>query len=1015
MNIIRMLAILLIAVSGLTSLLAQAPPAKPKLKDELRMPWKRGNDDFLRLWLVTGPIPGRLTDDQFGSSGGEALLKPADGQEYTLVDGAKGKWHFHKAWGDDIGIDAPAGNVEQAVSFAFTRILRASAGKVLLSFGSANGIRVWVNGSLVIIRDGLRSTTPDEDQVEVEMLAGENALLVKTGAPGQFFSRVLEHGSVLPRKAEIGPSLVKLTSDGFTVKTDVRAGSSTADLVKVVVIRSGGAVLFDTVASRGSELAIDAHQWGSGPYEIRCTTRKPSGLLYATHLPWYKGDFHAKALELENAAAAADASKPEGFTLKMLAAMVEDRLGGRITAVQGNPWQKVHSPLMEYEEMMLERKGLTGRIRPYGFVRLAYRDEVDGSPQFCRAYLPGDYDPARKWPVVIQIHGYNPANPVYVRWWAADERHSHIDGEFSNHQGVIYLEPHGRGNTRYLGLGDTDILNVIAEAKKLFNVDEDRIYLTGDSMGGWGTWHISTRHPDLFAAIAPVFGGVDYHAQMSEEQLARLSPLERFLNEKQSSWALADGLLNTPIFVHHGDEDQAVNVDYSRWGVRLLQRWGYDVRYHEYPGRVHEALESQNGNLNIEWFLQHKRDANPKHIRIRSAELRNASAYWAKVIQCASPLAFMALDAEVVEANVIRLDTDNILDIELTPSTVLVDHKKPVRVVWNGVPRQMIVQNGKLHLSAPGYAPSALQKTPGLPGSLGDFTVTPFAVVIGTVSKDPRMAELCRSRASDFVSFWQEWQKVKPRVFEDTAISAEDMAKYSLMLVGGPEANSLTARLMEKVPLKISADRIAVDGKEFPVKDAAVQMLYPNPFNNERYILIVAGTSIDGMYFSEVSPAKAYDWGYQGLYDFDFIIRDGVIPARKQQASQLQTRVVSGMFDRNWHYNDSLIQLGDPSIRVKGRLRHRPDENLQIGAKLLDSYVGRYQIAGGPLLEVYKTGSRLWVKGQGMGNEMMLPASDTSFEIPKYDILIEFVRDRSGKVTDLFGYRDEEYEAKRVR
>ena len=73
----------------------------------------------------------------------------------------------------------------------------------------------------------------------------------------------------------------------------------------------------------------------------------------------------------------------------MLAEMVEDRLGCKLSEVKGNPWRKVHSPLMEYDEIMLERKGLVGRIRPYGFVRMAYRDEVDGSPQFCRAVLTG--------------------------------------------------------------------------------------------------------------------------------------------------------------------------------------------------------------------------------------------------------------------------------------------------------------------------------------------------------------------------------------------------------------------------------------------------------------------------------------------------------------------------------------------------------------------------------------------------------------------------------------------------
>ena len=568
------------------------------------------------------------------------------------------------------------------------------------------------------------------------------------------------------------------------------------------------------------------------------------------------------------------------------------------------------------------------------------------------------------------------------------------------------MEPHGRGNTQYLGMGDNDIQRIIAEAKRLFNVDEDRIYLTGDSMGGWGTWNVATSHPDLFAAIAPVFGGTDYHAYMSEEDLAKLPPIDRFFNEKQSSWSMADGLLNVPIFVHHGDADQSVNVEYSRWGVRLLQRWGYDVRYHEYPGRSHEALESQNGNMNIEWFLMHRRNPDPRHVRLRSAELRNASAYWVHVRQSASPLAFMVVDAEFVDGNVLRLDTENILDIELTPSTALVDTAKPVKVIWNGGTRETHFQDGKIHLTAAGYEPATMHKNGRLPGSIADFAVTPFAVVVGTVSKDPEMVALCRAKASAFAGNWHEWQKQQPRVFADTAIGEAEIAKYSLLLVGGAEANKVTARLAAGIPLRISADRIAIDGKDFPVKDAALQMIYPHPLNADRYVWIAAGTSANGMYFNELNPQRLYDW--------DYVITDGLIPAYNQRASMLQSRIVSGMFDSNWRFNDTLAQRGDTLIRAKGRLRHRPDENLSVSPKALDSYVGRYQITKGPLVEILRDGKRLKAKVQGADGEAMVPESEINFSIPKYDLWLSFVRGRSGKVTGFTGYQDGDFEGKKL-
>ena len=471
---------------------------------------------------------------------------------------------------------------------------------------------------------------------------------------------------------------------------------------------------------------------------------------------------------------------------------------------------------------------------------------------------------------------------------------------------------------------------------------------------------------------------------------------------------MADGLLNIPIFVRHGDVDQSVNVDYSRWGVRLLQRWGYDARYRELPGRGHEALENQNSNLSIEWFLQHRRNSNPRHVRLRSAELRNASAYWVHVLQSASPLAFMVVDAEIVDQNVIRLDAENILDIELSPSAALVDQTKPVKVVWNGSAQEVRFQKGKLHLTAASYKPAPLHKNERLPGSINDFTVTPFALVIGTSSTDTEMVSLCRQKAAAFIKSWQEWQKHSPRVFIDTAISDIDAAKYSLLLIGGANVNRITAKLAARLPLQISADSVIIDSHNISAKDAAVQMIYPNPFNPERYVWIAASTSTDGMYFNELNPQRLYDW--------DYVIADGHFPAFQQKASALQTRVVSGMFDSNWRFSDMLTQFGDADIRAKGRLRRRPNENLAVSQDLIDSYVGRYQIMQGPLIEIIKDGKHLRAKVPGSGGSggEMVPESETNFTIPAFNVWMSFVRDSSGKVTGFIGYQDSDFEGKRL-
>ena len=999
----RALLIGAVLLCVLTSVLAQSPPASTSLKDEMRQPWQRSDESFLRWWLAAGPFKCTMDDDCLGAAGTEGTQRPTDGLALKGAGGTTEHWHRISSYSDAVHFDDFQGARDGAVGFAYRNVTRAKAGKARLSIGSSGPIRIWVNGKLVLSRSGARALANDEDQPEVDLVEGDNALLIKMPADAAFSVRVLESGSTLRRTAEIGPSFAGFMPAAFSLNTDVNSKRADAPKVKVEVVAAGGEVLYSTSAKRGEQLFIDGKAWPDGPYEVRCSTPDPQGLLFVTHLAWYKGDALAKARDLVAEAAKADASRPEGAILQMLVNLVEDRLGAKVADAKGNPWGAIHSPLMEYDELMLERAGKPARIRASGFVRLAWIGETDGSVHYARAYLPTNYDTAKKWPMVIQMHGFNPPNPPYWRWWGVDSRHW-IDGEFPGNQGIIYIEPHGRGNVQNVDFAVSDVLRSIAEAQRLFSVDDDRVYLTGESMGGWGVWNVATRHPELFAAIAPVHGGVDYHLQMSEEELAKLSPVQRFLQERQSSWSMAESLVNTPVYVHHGDIDQAVNVDWSRWGVKLLQRWGYDVRYHEYPGKGHEALVVTNSALSVEWFLKHQRDPNPRKVRIRSAELRNAAAWWARVQQAATPLDFMRVDAEVIDRNVIRLDTDNVLDIVLTPGPALVDPAQPVSVVWNGVARDMRITNGALRLTSPGYKPAPLHKTPKLPGESGDFFMTPFAVVVGTSSKDPDMVALCKAKAQAFVDTWKDWQKQTPRVFLDTAITDADLKRYSLILIGGADANRVTAKFASKVPLRIAADSVRIDGQEFKTRDAAVQMLYPNPANPERYLWIFAGTSPGGMYFSDANQLRTIQW--------DYFVVDGHVAAFKQSVSPEDLRVVSGTFDYNWRVASALQVPGEAAARAKSYQLKRPDPNLKIDPKVLASYVGRYQILGGPVVEVKLEGAKL-IALAGRPTEM-IPEGKDVFYSPSFNSRVFFSRDDTGKITGFTASGNGDFEAKRL-
>ncbi len=130
---------------------------------------------------------------------------------------------------------------------------------------------------------------------------------------------------------------------------------------------------------------------------------------------------------------------------------------------------------------------------------------------------------------------------------------------------------------------DTDLLvGVLDEVISNYSVDADRVYLTGHSMGGRGTWYLAYKFPDRFAAIAPI---------------SALSTIP----------AWAGRLKGVPIWVFHGAADNVVGAEESEAMVNAAKAAGGSVKYSLLSGRDHFILDIFENKLLYEWFLQHKR------------------------------------------------------------------------------------------------------------------------------------------------------------------------------------------------------------------------------------------------------------------------------------------------------------------------------------------------------------------------------------------------------------------------
>lgn len=212
-----------------------------------------------------------------------------------------------------------------------------------------------------------------------------------------------------------------------------------------------------------------------------------------------------------------------------------------------------------------------------GDYRWAYRSEVDKELQPYRVFVPSKYDPAKPTPMVVALHGMGGDENSYFT--AYDNGIVKREAEA---RGYLVVCPKGRGSaSMYAGDAERDVLDVIAAMRRDYNVDADRIYLTGHSMGGYGTWSIAPKYPDLFAAIAPIAGG----------------GLPSSLSK----------IKHVPEIVVHGDKDPTVSVERSRVMVKAAQELGIEIKYIEVPGGNHTDIAVPAQKDIFDWFDNHKR------------------------------------------------------------------------------------------------------------------------------------------------------------------------------------------------------------------------------------------------------------------------------------------------------------------------------------------------------------------------------------------------------------------------
>lgn len=215
------------------------------------------------------------------------------------------------------------------------------------------------------------------------------------------------------------------------------------------------------------------------------------------------------------------------------------------------------------------------------FVRMAYRSDLDDTLQPYVVYIPEDFDPAEKYPLLVFLHG------------SASTEHNIIGMREGIPEGFIALGPKGRGPSNYYSWNNaqTDIAEAIQSVKANFPIDDDAIILTGFSMGGYGVYRTFYETPETYRALA-VFAGFPKTSQTDPEGEALIDFTAPQYRER---------FREIPMFVFHGKRDRNVPFDQTRQFVVELEKAGALVEFYQEDDKGHEPPSQETIAAFHEW------------------------------------------------------------------------------------------------------------------------------------------------------------------------------------------------------------------------------------------------------------------------------------------------------------------------------------------------------------------------------------------------------------------------------
>jgi predicted esterase len=517
---------------------------------------------------------------------------------------------------------------------------------------------------------------------------------------------------------------------------------------------------------------------------------------------------------------------------------------------------------------------------------------LDGSVQYY-SVAPQKGGPAERPAMFLSVHG------------AGVEAIGQARAYKSKDWGVVIAPTNRRPRGfNWEDWGRLDGLEVLELAKKRYNPDPARIYLTGHSMGGHGTWYLGATYPEKWAAIAPCAGYPSLMAYGSSDgkipRKATSTQEEVLLRASNPSNVidLAKNYKGLGIYVHHGDSDKVVSVDYARQMREILATFHSDFSYYEYPGGSHWF-----GNESVDWpplFDFFKWHVNPPDSAVDVIDFITANPAissthrWVSVIQQHEALQLSKVHlVRSKRTKTIKGNTENIATLKLNLNVF--DSGDTVHVVLDSINVKCVVPiGGTIYLS--GYPHWKVQtainlkhKNPARYGTFKEAFNHTMVFVFGTKG-DQQEDEWAYNKARYDAEVWYYRGNGSIDIVADIDFKPENFKDRGVIIYGNADTNGAWDKLLKDCPIRVSRVQISLGTVTYKGSNLGAYFTWPRDDSHSAMVGVVTGTGLQGMHAAEANQYFAAGSGFPDFLIFTAeILTDG--------HSEIKA---AGFYDNQW-------------------------------------------------------------------------------------------------------------------